>query len=207
MDAIVVNGTRVEPPFVLVKPGVSEEEYYRLGEDSNWELLGGKLVMSPSSDLQEDIFRWLLRLLDAFVEERDLGIVRGSRYPMRLDKTWSPEPDLMFVRTENTGRMKPTRLEGPADLVVEIVSESSRDVDCRDKRERYRQARVPEYWMVDPLRKELTVDFLAGNGYETRTLAEGRIESRIVSGFWIETSWLWQRPLPKVGPCLREILA
>jgi len=40
---------------------------------------------------------------------------------MRLDERWSPGPDLMVIRDEHRQRMTPTRLEGPADWVIEIV--------------------------------------------------------------------------------------
>ena len=48
----------LEPPFCIIKPGMSEEEFYRLaGEDSDWEYLDGRIVMhSPASDRHEDLF-------------------------------------------------------------------------------------------------------------------------------------------------------
>ncbi len=33
----------VEPPFLIVKPGLTEEDFYRLaGEDTDWEYLDGR---------------------------------------------------------------------------------------------------------------------------------------------------------------------
>ena len=99
----------LEPPYLIIKPGISEDEFYRLaGEDSDWEYLDGRVFMhSPATDRHEDIFCFLLTLLRAFLGEQGGAIVRGSRYPMRLDANWSPEPDLLVVRDGRRCLMTP----------------------------------------------------------------------------------------------------
>ena len=116
----------VEPPYLIVKPGLSEDDFYRLAdEDSDWEYLDGRVVMySPASERHEDLFSFLMTLLRAFLEEKGGAVVRGSRYPMRLDPSWSPEPDILVVRDSRRHLMTGQRLEGPADMVIEIASDS-----------------------------------------------------------------------------------
>ncbi len=197
----------LEPPFVIVRSGVTEDEFYALaGEDSEWEYLDGRLVMSPASDRHEDVFRFLLTVLSAFLDERGGGVVRGSRYPMRLDEKWSPEPDVLVVLDERRHLMTPQRLEGPADLVIEIASESDPKHDFREKLPRYREAGIPEIWLIDPFAESLQVDVRTASGYDSRTMASGRIESTVVAGFWIEAAWLWQEKLPSTLACLRQLL-
>lgn len=197
----------VEPPFLVVRPGVTEEEFYRLtGEDGDWEYLDGKLVMSPASDRHEDLFRFLMTLLSAFLDERGGGAVRGSRYPMRLDERWSPEPDLLVVRDERRHLMTPKRLEGAADLVIEIASESAPELDRREKLPRYRQAGVTEMWLIDPFAENILVERAAAAGYDSATFTDGRLESTVLPGFWIEVGWLWHPTLPSTLACLRRIL-
>lgn len=196
----------LEPPFLLIKPG-NEEEFYRLeGEDSDWEYLDGRLVMSPASDRHEQLFGFLMALLWAFLDERGGGAVRGSRYPMRLDERWSPEPDLMVVLEEHRGRMTQKRMEGPADLVVEIASEADPAFDQKEKLPRYLQASIPEIWLVDPFARSVLVKTRTGAGYDTATLTSGRLASTVLPGFWIDVGWLWQDRLPSTVACLREIL-
>jgi Uma2 family endonuclease len=115
----------IDPPFLLVKPGVTEDEFYSAGEDCGWEYLDGRLVMLPASDRHQDLFSFLMALLRTFLDERGGAVVRGSRYPMRLDERWSPEPDLLVVREARRHLLGPQRLEGPADLVIEIASDGS----------------------------------------------------------------------------------
>lgn len=198
----------LEPPYLIVKPSLSEEEFYRLAdEDSDWEYLDGRIVMhSPASDQHEDIFRFLLTLLSAYLDERKGAVVRGSRYPMRLDASWSPEPDILVVREHHRHLMTPRRLEGPADMVVEIASESDPRLDYREKLPRYRQAGIEEIWIVNPFEREILVEVKTSISYATQVLSSGRLESQVLSGFWIETSWLWQKDLPSTLACLREIM-
>lgn len=197
----------LDPPFVLIKPAVGEEEFYRLeGEDSDWEYLDGRLVLSPSSDLHEALFGFLLVLLQGFLDVRGGAVVRGSRYPMRLDERWSPEPDLMVVRDEHRHRMTPRRLEGPADWVIEIASEADPKFDLREKLPRYREAGIEEIWFLDPFLRTLRVETRTAEGYKAAIISSGRIASTVVPGFWIDVDWLWQLELPSVNVCLGEIL-
>jgi Uma2 family endonuclease len=199
--------TEPEAPLVIL-PGVSEEEFYSWSnEDSDWQYLGGDLVMEPSaSDRHEAISGLLIALLLSYLGERGGGVVRGSRLAMRLDEKWSPEPDLLVVREERRHLIGEQRLEGPADLVIEIVSSAHPEIDLRRKLPRYREARIPEIWMIDPHQRSILVETLGGEGYGSQTLAAGRLASVVVPGFWIEVAWLWQEPLPPPLACLRQIL-
>lgn len=198
----------LDPPYLVVKPFATEEEFYRdAGEDSDWELLDGRIIMhSPASDRHEDVFRFLITLLSAFTDERGGALVRGSRYPMRLDARWSPEPDILVVLERRRRLLKRARLEGPADMVIEIASESDPGLDLREKLPRYRAAGIGEIWLVDPFEERVRVDVKAGRRYSTSTRRRGRIRSKVLPGFWIESSWLWRRRLPGTLACIREIL-
>lgn len=198
----------LEPPYLIVKPFVTEEDFYRdAGEDSDWEYLDGRLVMhSPASDRHEDLFRFLLTLLSAYLDARRAGVVRGSRYPMRLDPRWSPEPDLLVVREDKRRHLGRNRLEGPADLVIEIASDSDPGLDEREKLPRYREAGIEEIWLVNPFEESLRADTKHPVGYRSWVLTSGRLESTVLPGFWIEVSWLWRAELPSTLECLREIL-
>jgi Uma2 family endonuclease len=198
----------LEPPYLIVKPGISEEEFYRVAdEDSDWEYLDGRILMhSLTSDQHENLFRFLLTLLSAYLDEKRGAVVRGSRYPMRLDANWSPEPDILVVREHRRQLMKPRRLEGPADMVIEIVSESDPGLDYREKLPRYRQAGIEEIWIINPFENEILAEVNTLTGYATQVLSSGRLESKVLSGFWIEVSWLWQEELPSTLVCLREIM-
>lgn len=198
----------LEPPYLIVKPGFSEEDFYRLAnEDSDWEYLDGRIVMhSPASDRHENIFSFLITLLRAFLDEKRTGLVRGSRYPMRLDASWSPEPDILVVRENRRHLMTPQRLEGPADWVIEIASESDPGLDYREKLPRYRQAGIEEIWLINFFKNEVLVETKTAGGYNAKRLSSGRLASSVIPGFESEVSWLWQAELPPTLQCLKKML-
>jgi hypothetical protein len=67
----------IEPPYLVVVPGMTEKDFCRLAdEDSNWEYLDGRIVMhSPASGRHEDLFRFLLTLLSDYLGERGGALV------------------------------------------------------------------------------------------------------------------------------------
>jgi Uma2 family endonuclease len=197
----------VEPPFVLIRPVADEREYYALGEDSPWELLDGRLVMSATAQRHEELFTFLLTLLRSWLDERGGGVVLGSRYPMRRDERWSPEPDLVVVTDAHRDRLTPQWLEGPADFVIEIASDGDPGLDEREKLPRYQEAGVGEIWLVSPQAGTVRAERLTADGsYTTEARGEGRLESAVLAGFWIEVEWLWAEPAPSTVACLRRLL-
>ena len=196
----------LDPPFMLVRPIADEREFYELGEDAGWELLDGRLVRMSASDRHEDLFGFLQTLLRGWLDERGGGVVRGSRYPMRLDAQWSSEPDLLVVLDATRPRMTSQRLEGPADLVIEIASDGDPGLDEREKLPRYQQAGVPEMWFVSPQRHTIRAERLRGDRYETERRSQGTLASVVLPGFALQVEDLWADPLPSSIDRLRRLL-
>jgi Uma2 family endonuclease len=217
LDADHLEGN---PNAPLVIPGVSEEEFYALDHDIRYQYLGGDLVKEPVGILHASLNFFIAALLKEYIDTREApgagALVTTAGFPMRLDPEWSPEPDIMVIREERRHLVSRQRLEGPADLAIEIASYSHPRIDLKRKLPRYRQARVPEIWVIEPYAKFVQVEVLRADGshgghaaatYETRTLSSGRLTTAALPGFWIEVAWLWQDPLPSVLACLRQILA
>jgi Uma2 family endonuclease len=207
----------------LVPLQVSEEEFYsEQYEGSPYEYLDGELVVcEPVSTLHDDLGGFLYAVMRSVFEERGDGLVKGPEFPMRLDPKWSPEPDVLVVRAETRHRIGQQRVEGPADLVIEVASPGDVRRALRRKLPRYREARVPEIWVVDAYTRSVRVETLEALetsktgelpgtpenlGYRTRLLTAGRLDSAMFPGFWIDVSWLWRQPLPSTLGCVRQIL-
>jgi Uma2 family endonuclease len=56
----------------------------------------------------------------------------------------------VFVRKGRANVLSDRGVEGPPDLVVEVLSPSTEPRDRGVKLERYRRFGVAEYWIVDP---------------------------------------------------------
>jgi Uma2 family endonuclease len=117
------------------------------------------------------------------------------------------EPDIIFVSRENLERLKESHLEGPADLVIEIISRESLERDRGEKLEEYEEGGVREYWLIDPDRKEAEF-YLLGEEGNYRLIFGGSVgeyRSEVVPGFWLRVDWLWEEPLPMVLDVIKEL--
>src|SRR5258708_4509952 len=133
------------------------EEFLRWeGENAHVEWVEGRLIpVSPVSKEHSDVGLFLLRLIAAFVEARNLGNVYYEPFQMKTGPDLPGRaPDIFFVANKNLHRVKPLHLSGPADLVVEIISPGSPVVDRGEKYYEYEQGGVREYWLIDPDREQ-----------------------------------------------------
>ncbi|HZT43005.1 MAG TPA: Uma2 family endonuclease [Chthonomonadaceae bacterium] len=201
-----------QPPDILSDDSpetyITYEEFLAAAdEDRPAEWVRGKVVyMAPVSDEHNRVGFFLLRLIGDFVEDNQLGAVRYESFQMKTGPNLpGREPDILFVANENLSRIKKNHLEGPADLVVEIVSPESRERDRVEKYREYEQGGVREYWLIDLERQEALFYRRNAQGmYEPGPIDENGIyESAVLPGLQLRVSWLWQRPLP----LLREVQA
>ncbi len=191
--------------YIVRRYGASVADYERIAdEDTRLELLDGVLIMhSPANVLHEELFWFAGSLLRGICQREQLGKILGSRTPMILEDERRFEPDLIFVKTENLHRLGEVSLEGPADLVIEVLSPATRDYDMGEKRDAYASGGVPEYWIIDLMQQRLLVDRPAGT--RVAEMMSGLYASPMLGGCAIDVSWFWQRPLPDVQECLRRI--
>jgi Uma2 family endonuclease len=106
------------------------------------------------------------------------------------------EPDVLFVAAEHTHRITEDYLDGPADLVVEIISDDSVTRDRSRKFHEYQAGGVREYWVIDPRPGRQQADFyVLDEGGQYRPILptpDGIYRSTVVAGFWLRLAWLWE---------------
>ena len=192
------------------KEKMTFEEFLAWCDEDTWaEWVDGEVQMvSPASEKHLDIGDFLTTVLRFYVRKKKLGWVGSAPFLMRLPNVpRGREPDILFVRQEHIARLRETYLDGPADLVIEIISPESVGRDRGDKFVEYEQAGIPEYWLIDPIRNRAEFYQLDAQGrYEIIDPdAKGIYRSTVVEDFWLRAAWLWQEPLPLEEDVLREI--
>jgi Uma2 family endonuclease len=176
-------------------------------EDTRAEWVDGDVVMnSPVSLRHEQITTFLIDVLSQYARLHELGTVVGGPFQMKLAHS-GREPDVLYVAKGHEGRLRDTFLDGPADLVVEVISPESVTRDRQDKFAEYQAAGIPEYWLLDPQPQQAEFYQLDTQGrYQLVPLdARGIYHSRTVPGFWLQVDWLWQDPLPDAVATLLKI--
>ena len=145
----------------------NEELYLALANNRNSlvELSDGKVVIHA---MPTPAHQNVTGNLYAVLRQHGEGAARGRAYtapmPVRLWPGKFREPDVMYYRAEHLDRIS-EQFGGPPDLVVEVLSPSSRGLDLATKVEEYALAEVPEYWVVDPEAQTVTVYVLVDEHY------------------------------------------
>jgi Uma2 family endonuclease len=199
----------VDLPYTVRVQGVSEEMFLEMvDEDTRAELLDGEMIMpSPASPRHNRIAGFLRTLTSLYAEEDSLGEIFGPDDLIHLATCRCFAPDAFFLLQARVPQPLPEdQFEGPPDLIVEVLSPSTRTYDLDEKLPAYQEAGVPEIWYVDPDQEQVTIHRRRRRTYATDTVANGRVTSSVVSGFWLQAQWLWGDPLPRVKACLRKIL-
>lgn len=186
---------------------VTLDAFLNSGKEEFSEWVDGEVIQMSVTDQHQELVQFFSALMQVLAEQKDLGTVRTAPYAMKISSRPSGrEPDILFVRRENQSLITEQYLNGPADVVVEIVSEESVTRDRRDKFFEYALAGVSEYWLAD-YRKQ-RAEFYRLNEYGTYDRIEfeedGVFRSEALSGFWIKVEWLWQDPHPKLLTVLKE---
>ena len=157
------------------------ELYSLLPEDGKrHEIIDGEHYVTPAPRTRhQKIVAEILFALKAVADTRDLGTVLTAPCDLYFTETDNVQPDVFFISNERRAIIKELRVEGAPDLVVEILSPSTRRRDEVLKRDLYERFEVPEYWIVDPELETVKIFRLSDEGGfdEPKTIARERGES------------------------------
>jgi len=201
-EPIVEEGQQAHPGRRM-----TEEEFVAwVHEKTRAEWVDGEvIIMSPVSDRHADIHSWLASILRIWLEQHDLGCIRGDQM-VRLSKPRSRRvPDLYFFSRGRASLQLKNHFDGPPDVIFEIVSPDSAARDYRDKLKSYEASGVKEYWIIDPLVNRMEANELVKGRYRSIEDRDGAIPSKAIKGFFLRPDWCRQMSPPKVAAVLREL--
>jgi Uma2 family endonuclease len=135
------------------------QDYLRFPDEGNrHELLDGEHVVTPAPSTRHQTAS--MNLSYFFVDHlrrNPQGFVFAAPTDVIFSDHDVAEPDLLFVSKERAGIVTEKNVQGAPDLVVEIVSPSTRRSDEIVKRRLYERFGVREYWLVLPRRRAVRV--------------------------------------------------
>ena len=133
-------------------PRLTYRDYLLIPEDGmRHEILEGEEIVSPSPVPRHQIVLVNLTLaFGEFIKGKDLGRLLVAPMDVVLADDTVLEPDILFIAKHRLGIIGEKAITGAPDLVVEVVSPSSRKVDRREKLRTYQKHGVREYWIADP---------------------------------------------------------
>lgn len=151
------------------------EMYAEMPDDGRrYEIIDGILeMMSPApSSSHQTVSR---ELAFVFMQScRSDYLIFNAPLDVILSKTDVVQPDLLMIHRSRSDIVTIRGVEGPPDLVVEIVSPGSRNRDKIKKMKIYAKYGISEYWIIDAGSRTLERFILSDNGtYEMFNLFEG----------------------------------
>ncbi len=143
------------------------EDYLLFPEDGRrHELIDGEHFMTPApSTRHQKISANLLYFIKDHLRRTKEGEVFYAPTDVVLSEQDVVEPDLLFVSTARASIITDKNIQGAPDLVVEIISETSRKTDKTIKRKLYEGYGVREYWIVDPELETVDIHRLTDRRY------------------------------------------
>ena len=144
----------------------TEKTYLVLTEANRLiELSEGRLVIHDMPTMEhQDIVHALVRKFDQWIAEHARGRVYFAPVPIRLWPGKFREPDV-FLYLEGASTLAGAAYAPIPDLVVEVLSPSTRRTDAGDKFDEYALAGIREYWQVDPEARAVSIYTLTGERY------------------------------------------
>ncbi len=172
------------------------EDLKRIPPDRNrYEILDGELLVTPApKTIHQRIVRNLALALAQHVRAHRLGEVLFAPYDVVFSPSTVFEPDVLFVSQARLHIIGEDNLSGPPDLAVEVLSESTAEVDREIKPKHYARHGVAEFWLIDPKGKTVEILRLKEGAFErvARLTFGDNITSPLFPGLSLPVAGLWE---------------
>jgi Uma2 family endonuclease len=152
---------------VTVQIKFTYEDYLLFPDDGRrHELIEGDHYMTPAPSIKhQQIAMNLSRALSNYLATCRIGRVYAAPCDVVLSDTDVVQPDLLVVLSANASIITGQNVRGAPNLLIEILSESTRKTDEIIKRKLYERYGVQEYWIVDPEVETVKVYRMTPQGY------------------------------------------
>lgn len=116
-----------------------------------------------------------------------MGEIIYAPIDVYFSETDTYQPDIIFISKDRLNIIGEKKIEGPPDLIIEILSPATAYYDLRIKKDTYEQNGVKEYWIVDPIQKTIEIFVNEKGRFEPVSTAkvEGEVNSEIFKGLTI----------------------
>ena len=154
------------PPALQPQPEIiTLEQYEALPEDRRFEVFEGVVYdMASPSQIHQSISMQLSTVINNYIlRKKGPCSIFSAPFDVKLsDKPLTiVQPDIMVICDKN--KLDGKRCNGAPDFIIEIVSPGNQSDDYIRKLYYYKNYGVREYWIVDPHRKTVTVNYFEGN--------------------------------------------
>lgn len=192
MSIALLDESPLAPPAELGP--YRRRDYEALPDDPRCELILGRFYLSPSpSPLHQVVALILWKRFDRIAESSG-GLALAAPLDVFLEDHSVVQPDVIYASASRRSLVG-ERVEGAPDLIVEVLSCGTARRDRGEKLSLYAESGVREYWIVDPLERQIeflvnedrrfVVSVPLGDEYRSPALPEIRLS---LADFWREVA-------------------
>lgn len=177
--------SEAQPAYMTRQQGdYTLEDYYQIPDDIRVELIDGVIyTMDAPGTLHQLIGGFIyVKLLNHVMTHGGLCMPMISPVDVQLDcddKTMV-QPDVIIICDKD--KIINRCVYGAPDFVIEVLSKSTKKKDSVIKLEKYMNADVREYWMIDPMRKNVVVYDFEHDDYPVLYGFDAKVPVRIWGG-------------------------
>ena len=133
----------------------------------SYEIIGGKKFIAPAlNPTHGGVIMRLGMVIGSHLDADDSGYVFSDNTDVHFPDGTLLKPDLSVVLEKNSAIIDWFRgIYGVPDMVVEVLSKSTRKNDLTIKKDIYEAQGVREYWIIDPYMKAISVYLLRDGKY------------------------------------------
>ncbi|QWR77864.1 Uma2 family endonuclease [Candidatus Magnetomonas plexicatena] len=159
------------------------------------EIINGEEIMGPSPFTRHQRIIGILHdIIHQHIKLKKLGEVYLSPLDVIFEEGFNRlQPDILFIRKENLS-IAQDWIRGVPDMVCEVISSGSYEMDTEIKKAIYEKYRVPEYWIVMPEPQTIEILTLVGDKYKLHSVAafEGFVTSKVIEGLQVSVNEIFE---------------
>lgn len=179
------------PPALQPQPEIiTLEQYENLPEEKRVEVFDGIVYdMAGPSQIHQSISMQLSTVINNYILQKNGSCsIFSAPFDVKLcDKPLTiVQPDIMVICDKN--KLDGKRCNGAPDFIIEIVSPRNPTDDYIRKLYYYKNYGVREYWIVDPRRKIVTVNYFECNMISVQYPFDSNIKVNIYDDLFINFS-------------------
>ncbi len=154
------------------------------------QLIDGDFIMAPSPSLKhQEVSKNIELEFAKFLEKNSIGKILYAPIDYYVDKYDVVQPDLVYISKEKYRILFEKGIKNTPDLIIEIISKSTENIDKNLKKDLYWRAGVKEYWIVNIEEKSIEVFKINSEGYRLdkiyRNENKDKIKTDILPGLII----------------------
>ena len=170
------------------------DDLVALGDDGlHHEVIDGEHYVNPAPNIRhQTIVGNLFFALQAWLRTHPVGRAWVSPVDVLFSDFDVVEPDVLYVSNERARIVTTPNVKGAPDLVIEVLSDSTRRKDEIKKRKLYETSGVIEYWIVDPEIDGVRIYHGGARVAELSLENDDAITTPLLPGFEIPLSQVFQ---------------